>query len=270
MAVKSLTVNDFRIMKRDGVRIAALTAYDALFARLLDESGVDLILVGDSLANVFQGRDTTIPVTLDQMIYHGEIVSRAVTRAFVVVDMPFMSYQVSAEDALRNAGRAVKETGCKGVKIEGGVTRHDTIRRIVDAGIPVLGHVGMTPQSVNIFGGYGLQGRKNRATVIADARAVEDAGAFAVVLEKIPSGLAVEITGTLSIPTIGIGAGPDCDGQILVTPDMLGLFTGFKARFVRRYAELGALSGEAVARYIADVRGGGFPSEEESYTESQG
>jgi len=268
MELKSLTVNDFAVMKRERVRIAALTAYDALFARLLDESGVDLILVGDSLANVFQGRDTTIPVTLEQMIYHGEIVARAVRRAFVVVDMPFMSFQVSDEDALRNVGRVVKETGCRGVKIEGGAARRATIRRIVDAGIPVLGHVGLTPQSVNILGGYGLQGRENREAVIADARAVEEAGAFAVVLEKIPRELAAEITGALSIPTIGIGAGPGCDGQILVTPDMLGFFTGFKARFVRRYAELGALSAEAIARYIADVREGGFPAEEESYSES--
>jgi 3-methyl-2-oxobutanoate hydroxymethyltransferase len=253
-------------MKREGARITALTAYDALFARMLDESGIDLILVGDSLANVFQGRETTIPVTLEQMIYHGEIVARSVRRAFVVVDMPFMSYQVSAEEALRNAGKMVKEIGCKGVKIEGGVARQATIRRIVETGIPVLGHVGMTPQSVLVFGGYGLQGRVNRETVIADARAVEDAGAFAVVLEKIPRELAAEITGMLSIPTIGIGAGPECDGQILVTPDMLGLFTGFKARFVRRYAELGAVAADAVSRYIADVRGGGFPGEEESYT----
>jgi 3-methyl-2-oxobutanoate hydroxymethyltransferase len=268
MALKPLTVNDFGVMKREGVRIAALTAYDALFARLLDESGIDLILVGDSLANVFQGRETTIPVTLDQMIYHGEIVARTVRRAFVVVDMPFMSFQVGDEDALRNAGRIMKETGCKGVKIEGGVTRKQTMRRIIDAGIPVLGHVGLTPQSVNAFGGFGIQGRENRETVIADARAVEESGAFAVVLEKIPRALAAELTAMLSIPTIGIGAGPGCDGQIIVTPDMLGLFTGFKARFVRRYAELGKIGGEAFSRYIADVRSGGFPSDEESYTES--
>jgi 3-methyl-2-oxobutanoate hydroxymethyltransferase len=261
-----MTVNDFGAMKREGTRITALTAYDALFARLLDESGIELILVGDSLANVFQGRETTIPVTLEQMIYHGEIVARSVRRAFVVVDMPFMSCQVSAGEALRNAGRVVKKTGCKGVKIEGGAARYATIKRIVAAGIPVLGHVGMTPQSVLVFGGYGLQGKVNRETVIADARAVADAGAFAVVLEKIPRELAAEITGMLSIPTIGIGAGPECDGQILVTPDMLGLFTGFKARFVRRYAELGAMAADAVSRYIADVRGGGFPGEEESYT----
>jgi 3-methyl-2-oxobutanoate hydroxymethyltransferase len=265
MALTPLSVNDFGTMKRNGSRITALTAYDALFARVLDECGIDLILVGDSLANVFQGKNTTIPVTLDQMIYHGEIVARTVRRAFVVVDMPFMSYQIGPEDALRNAGRVLKETGCKGVKIEGGEVSREIIRRIVGAGIPVLGHVGLTPQAVNALGGFGLQGVANRETVISDARAVEEAGAFAIVLEKIPRELAAEITAALSIPTIGIGAGAECDGQVIVTPDMLGL-TGFKARFVRRYVELGPIVNDAVGRYIADVRSGSFPGEEESYT----
>ncbi|MHB9030343.1 MAG: 3-methyl-2-oxobutanoate hydroxymethyltransferase [Candidatus Latescibacterota bacterium] len=267
MSEKPMTVNDFRTMKQGGKRIACLTAYDALFARLLDEAGMDLILVGDSLANVFQGRETTIPVTLEQMIYHGEIVARAVRRAFVAVDMPFLSFQVNSEDALRNAGRMVKETGCQGVKIEGGITMRETIRRIVDAGIPVLGHVGMTPQSVNVFGGFGLQGRENRQAVVKDALAVEESGAFAVVLEKIPRELAAEITGRLSIPTIGIGAGAGCDGQVLVTPDMLGLFSDFRPRFARRYAEIGDIAGNCFRNYIADVRSGDFPSESESYTE---
>lgn len=265
MPERPLAVTDFKRMKSEKTRITALTAYDAVFAELLDESGIDLILVGDSLANVFQGRDTTLPVTLEQMIYHGEIVARAVKRAFVVIDMPFMSFQVSPEDALRNAGRMVKETGCRAVKVEGGTDIRDTVRRIVNTGIPVLGHVGLTPQSVNVFGGYGVQGKDNRARVIEDACAVQEAGAFAVVLEKIPRELASEITGKLAIPTIGIGAGPECDGQILVSADMLGLFIGFKPRFVRRYADLGNLSREAFQRYVEDVRSGAFPSGEESY-----
>jgi 3-methyl-2-oxobutanoate hydroxymethyltransferase len=267
MSERPLTVTDFKRMKSEKTRITSLTAYDAIFARLLDESGIDLILVGDSLANVFQGRDTTLPVTLEQMIYHGEIVARAVKRAFVVVDMPFMSFQVAPEDALRNAGRMVKETGCRAVKVEGGTDIRDTITRMVHAGIPVLGHVGLTPQSVNAFGGYGIQGKKNRARVIDDACAVQEAGAFAVVLEKIPKELAAEITGMLAIPTLGIGAGPECDGQILVMPDMLGLFSGFKPKFARRFAELGNLSREAFQKYIEEVRSGSFPSDEESYSE---
>jgi 3-methyl-2-oxobutanoate hydroxymethyltransferase len=266
MPEKPVTVNDFRTMKQEGKRIACLTAYDALFARLLDEAGMDLILVGDSLANVFQGKETTIPVTLEQIIYHGEIVARVVKHAFVAVDMPFLSFQVSGEEALRNAGRIVKETGCKAVKMEGGITRRETIRRVVDAGIPVIGHVGMTPQSVNVFGGFRIQGRENRQAVIQDALAVEESGAFAVVLEKIPRELAAEITGRLSIPTIGIGAGAGCDGQVLVTPDMLGLFSDFRPRFARRYAEMGDLARDCFRNYIADVRSGDFPSEEESYT----
>lgn len=267
MAEKPVTITDFRRMKQEGVRITSLTAYDALFARLLDEAGVDLVLVGDSLGNVFQGRGTTIPVTLDQMIYHGEIVVRSVSRAFVAVDMPFMTFQVSSEDALRNAGTLMQRTGCKAVKMEGGVVMRETIRRVVDAGIPVFGHIGMTPQSVNAFGGFTLQGKKNRQAVLDDALAVEEAGAFAVVLEKIPRELAAEISGRLSIPTIGIGAGAGCDGQVIVTPDLLGLFSGFKPRFARRYAELGELASEAFRRYVADVRSGNFPSEAESYSE---
>lgn len=261
----SLTILDFQRMKREGVRITALTAYDALFAGLLDEAGIDLILVGDSLGNVFQGRDSTIPVTLEEMVYHGEIVVRSVKRGFVVVDMPFMSYQVSNEDAVRNAGFIMKKTGCKGVKLEGGAAVRDTIRRIVDIGIPVLGHIGLTPQSVNIFGGYGVQGRSNRQKVIDDAQAVEDAGAFAVVMEKIPKNLAREITDSLSIPTIGIGAGPFCNGQILVTQDMLGLFRAFKPKFARRYVELADSALQVLRTFISDVRNGAFPSDEESY-----
>ncbi|MFA6471615.1 MAG: 3-methyl-2-oxobutanoate hydroxymethyltransferase [Candidatus Latescibacterota bacterium] len=267
MTERPLAVTDFKKMKEQKTRITVLTAYDACFAYLLDESGIDMVLVGDSLANVFQGRNTTLPVTIEQMIYHGEIVARSVKRAFVAIDMPFMSFQVSPEDALRNAGRMVKETGCRAVKVEGGTDMIETIRHIVKAGIPVIGHVGMTPQSVNVFGGYGLRGKQNRSQVIEDAVAVEEAGAFAVVLEKIPKELAAEITGKLSIPTIGIGAGPECDGQVLVGADMLGLFSGMQPRFVRRYAELGDAVREAFRRYIDDVRSGAFPSDKESYSE---
>ncbi|MFC1651084.1 3-methyl-2-oxobutanoate hydroxymethyltransferase [Candidatus Latescibacterota bacterium] len=265
MKSKSVNVDDFKRMKVEGKKITALTAYSSLFAAFLDEAGIDLILIGDSLGNVFQGRDSTIPVTLEEMIYHGEIVARCVSRAFVVVDMPFMSYQVNAEDALRNAGAVMKRTGCNAVKLEGGITIKNTIRHIVDVGIPVLAHIGLTPQSVNALGGYKVQGREDRKRIIEDARAVEEAGAFAVVMEKIPRSLAEEITNKLSIPTIGIGAGPGCDGQILVTEDMLGLFREYKPKFVRKYAELadGALKG--LEHYIEDVKNGVFPSDEESY-----
>ena len=265
MEGKSITVNDFSRMKNEGVRITALTAYDALFASFLDEAGIDLILVGDSLANVFQGNETTIPVTLDEMIYHGEIVARIVSHAFVVIDMPFMSYQVSPEEAVRNAGDVMKKTGCKAVKLEGGVSVNRTIKRIIETGIPVLGHVGLTPQSVHALGGYGIRGKDDRQKVIDDALAVEESGAFAVVLEKMPRSLAREITEKLTIPTIGIGAGPDCDGQILVTPDMLGLFRKYSPSFVRKYAELADNAMKGVKKYIDDVKVGVFPSEEESY-----
>lgn len=266
MSSNALNIYDFKRMKQDSVPITALTAYDALFAALLDEAGIDIILVGDSLGNVFQGRDSTIPVTLEEMAYHGEIVARSVSRSFVVVDMPFMSYQVSIEDAVRNAGFIMKKTACKGIKLEGGVTIRDTMKRIVEIGIPVLGHIGLTPQSVNMFDGYAVQGRDNRQKVIDDAHAVEEAGAFAVVMEKISKTLAREITERLSIPTIGIGAGPFCDGQIVVTQDMLGLYRTFKPKFARRYAELADSVLQGLKMYIEDVRKGTFPSDEESYT----
>jgi len=265
MADKPININDFHRKKNEGIRITALTAYDALFASFLDEAGIDLLLVGDSLANVFQGCETTIPVTLEEMIYHGEIVARVVKHAFVVVDMPFMSYQVSPEEAVRNSGDVMKKTGCKAVKLEGGVTVSKIISRIVETGIPVLGHIGLTPQSVHTFGGYGVRGRENRQAVIDDALAVQDSGSFAVVLEKMPRSLAGEITEKLSIPTIGIGAGPDCDGQILVTADMLGLFRQYNPAFVRRYAELANSVMTGVKKYIDDVKTGDFPSEKESY-----
>ncbi len=265
MSDKSLNVNDFKRMKNEDIRITALTAYEALFAAILDEAGIDLILVGDSLGNIFQGRDTTIPVTLEEMIYHGEIVARSVSRSFVVVDMPFMSYQISLEDAVRNSGTVMKKTGCKAVKLEGGVRIKDTIKRIVEIGVPVLGHIGLTPQSVNVLGGYSVQGRNNQQKIIDDALAVEEAGAFAVVMENITTTLARVITEKLSIPTIGIGAGPFCDGQILVTQDMLGLFRKYTPKFVRKYAELYDTAFKALGSYIDDVRKGNFPSDKESF-----
>ena len=265
MSEKPVTVNDFKRMKKEGAPIAALTAYDSVFAALLDKAGIDLILVGDSLANVFQGRKTTIPVTIEDMIYHAEIVARSVKRAFVVVDMPFLSFQINPEDALRNAGSLIKKTGCSAVKLEGGFTVTGAIRKIVDAGIPVLGHLGLTPQSVNVYGGYGVQGKDNGQKLIGEAQAVEEAGAFAVVIEKIPRKLAKDITEKLTIPTIGIGAGPDCDGQILVTTDMLGLNPGFNPKFVRRFADLAGNALAGLKGYCEDVRSRQFPSDDESY-----
>ena len=262
---KSITVNDFQRMKKDGIPITSLTAYDSVLASLLDKAGIDLILVGDSLANVFQGRETTIPVTLDDMIYHGEIVARTVKHAFVVVDMPFMSFQVSPEDALVNAGAIMKETGCNAVKLEGGTPVKETISKIVQAGIPVMGHLGLTPQSINVFGGYGVRGKDDTAAVIKNALDIQEAGAFAVVLEKIPKDLAGEISRKLTIPTIGIGAGPDCDGQILVTTDILGFNTGFNPKFVRKYADLAEQALAGMKGYADDVRERRFPSLDESY-----
>jgi 3-methyl-2-oxobutanoate hydroxymethyltransferase len=265
MKEKVVSVNDFLRMKKEGIPITSLTSFDSIFSSLLDEAGVDLILVGDSLANVFQGKKTTVPVTLEEMIYHAEIVARNVKRGFVAVDMPFMSFQVSAEEALRNAGRLLKETGCKGVKLEGGVRTAGKIRAIVESGIPVIAHIGLVPQSINVFGGYGVQGVDNASLIMEDALAIEQAGAFAVVVEKIPKNLAKEITSKLSIPTIGIGAGPYCDGQILVTADMLGLFRDFKPKFARKYADLSGIALEAFSNYVKDVRNGTFPNEDESY-----
>ena len=265
MKEKKITINDFKRMKQDGIPITVLTAYDSIFASLLDQAGVDLILVGDSLANVFQGRSTTIPVTIEEMIYHAEIVARVVKHAFVAVDMPFLTFQINPEDALINAGNMIKKSGCQAVKLEGGVPMSATIKKIVNAGIPVIAHLGLTPQSINVFGGFGVQGRDNHKRIIDDAKAIEDAGAFAVVLEKIPRDLAAEITHLISIPTIGIGAGNSCDGQVLVTPDMLGLNPGFNPKFVRRYADLAEHTLESVKSYCEDVRSRKFPSDDESY-----
>ncbi len=264
---RKVTTRTLLEMKQRGERIAALTAYDTLMAEALDEAGIDVILVGDSVAMVVQGHDTTVGVTMQHMIYHAAIVSRAVERALVVGDLPFMSYQVNPDEALRNAGRMVQEAGVEAVKVEGGRTVAATVRRIVEAGIPVMGHVGLTPQSIHRFGTYQV-----RATSAAEAEevfdgacALEQAGAFAVVVEKVPADLAERITAALSIPVIGIGAGAACDGQILVSHDMLGLYTRFHPRFVRRYGSLGADMRRAFGDYVRDVKASEFPSAEESY-----
>ncbi len=267
MNAPKITTEALRRMKRAGQKIAALTAYDFVTGAILDGAGIDMLLVGDSVGTVVQGHDTTVSVTLEQMLYHAELVSRSAKRAFVVADMPFMSFQVSEEEALRNAGRLLKESHVEAVKVEGGSTMVRTVQRLVAAGIPVMGHLGLTPQSIHQFGTYKVRGttEAESSRIRADAVAMQEAGAFAVVLEKIPAELARHVTAEIDIPTIGIGAGPDCDGQILVTPDLLGLFTRFRPRFVRRYAEVERVIDDAVRRYVRDVRGAEFPSEAESY-----
>jgi 3-methyl-2-oxobutanoate hydroxymethyltransferase len=241
-----------------------LTAYDHLWAGLFDSAGIDSILVGDTLGMVVQGHATTLPVTLDEIIYHGELVARAVRRALVIVDMPFMTFQVSPQQAVENAGRILKETGASAVKLEGGVTQADTIRALAAADIPVVAHVGLKPQSVRKLGGMGKIQRDEKR-LLDDALAAQSAGAFAVVLELIPSMLAKTITARLEIPTIGIGAGADCDGQVLVSYDMLGLTAGFHPKFLKRYAELRAAAVAATQAYINDVRAGAFPGPEHSH-----
>ena len=264
---KPVTTRTFRRMKAEGRKIVVLTAYDWMLARYLDEAGIDAILVGDSAGQVFAGHRTTLPVTLDDMIYHARAVRRGAPDRFLIVDMPFLSFQVSPEDTLRNAGRVMKETDAQAVKVEGGAALAETIERLVGCGIPVMGHLGLTPQSVHAFGGYGLRaseaGEADRLR--SDARALERAGCFSLVLEKIPRALAAEVSAELEIPTIGIGAGPGTDGQVLVTPDLLGLTPDFRPRFVRRYADLDRIVREALARFAAEVRDGSFPGEEESY-----
>lgn len=254
-------------MKNQNKKITCLTAYDFLFASLFDSAGVDLLLVGDSVSMVYQGNETTLPVTVDELIYHAKSVVKGVNRAMVVVDMPFMSYQVSTEEAFRNAGRIMKETLAGGVKIEGGVRVAKAVKEISQAGIPVMGHLGLTPQSIHQFGGYKPRGATpdEAAEIIEGAQALEDAGAFAIVLEKIPAGLAKQITSLISIPTIGIGAGVHCDGQILVSHDMLGLLENFNPRFVRKYDQLASRIRNATIKYVSDVQKNTFPNNEESY-----
>jgi 3-methyl-2-oxobutanoate hydroxymethyltransferase len=261
-----ITVRTLAARKRRGERIAMLTAYDFAFARIFDQSGIDVLLVGDSLGNVVQGHDTTLPVTMDESVYHTRLVTRGCRRALVVGDMPFGSYQVSPEDAVRNAIRFVKEGGAQAVKLEGGVAMAETIARITRAEIPVMGHVGLTPQAVHRMGGFRVQGRSadEASRVLADAEAVQQAGAFAVVLEGMPAELAAEITRKLEIPTIGIGAGPECDGQVLVLHDMLGL-NDWTPAFVKQYADLGAATARAARAFAEDVAAQKFPAEEHCY-----
>lgn len=266
-APRKVTTKSLLRMKQKGEPIAALTAYDFRMAQLLDEAGIDVILVGDSVATVVQGVDTTVPVTMEQMLYHATLVTRGVSRALVVGDLPFMSYQVNADEALRNAGRMVKEAKVEAVKLEGGQVVCATVRRLVDVGIPVMGHLGLTPQSIHKFGTYQVRATspEEAKQVRRDARALQDAGVFALVLEKVPAALAAEVSKDLTVPVIGIGAGEGCDGQILVSHDMLGLYTLFQPRFVRRYGKLAEQMLEAFRHYRADVKGREFPSPDESY-----
>ena len=266
--MKKVTIHTLRRMKQAGERITMLTAYDATFARLLDMARIDALLVGDSLGMVVQGHDSTLPVTMDQMVYHCQSVSRGVERAHLVGDMPFGSYQVNADEAVRNAMRLIAEGGMEAVKLEGGAEYADVIARIVRAGVPVMGHLGLTPQSVHKLGGYVVQGRgeDKAARLLADARALEAAGCYSLVLEAIPADLAREITQALSIPVIGIGAGVDCDGQVLVCYDLLGMNPTFQPRFVKRYVDLAAIVGEAVGRYRDEVKAQDFPGVEHSFS----
>ncbi len=262
-----VTTKTVLTMKQSGEKIAMLTAYDFLIAKYLDQVGIDIILVGDSLGNVVQGYETTLPVTVDDMIYHAKAVKRAVKNALIVVDMPFMSFQTSIDDAVRNAGRIMKEVGVGAVKLEGGAYIAEIVRHLVKVGIPVMGHLGLTPQAINKFGTYEVraQSKSEADELLADAKVLADAGVFAIVLEKIPSALAKKVTNAISVPTIGIGAGPDCDGQVLVVYDMLGLTEEFKPRFVRRYSELAENLRGAFGQYIKDVKGHEFPKKKESY-----
>ncbi len=265
--VRPMTVPDLLAMKAAGRRIVMLTCYDAAFARLLEQAEVDVLLVGDSVNQVLAGHETTLSATLDQMIYHAASVRRGVRRTLVFVDLPFLTYQVSPPEAIRNAGRVLQESGAHGVKLEGGRPMAETVRALVDRGIPVIGHLGLTPQSVHALGGYKVQGREAAAAerLLADAQALEQAGACAIVLELLPSALAARISAALTIPTIGIGAGAGCDGQVLVLHDMLGLNEGFNPKFLKRYAELGEAVRTAVRSYAAEVRDGSYPGPQHSF-----
>lgn len=264
---KRKTIPDIAAMKIAGEKIAVLTAYDYPFAQLMDQVGIDIILVGDSVGSVFSGYENTLPVTMDEMIYHTRPVVRASQQALVVTDMPFMSYQADLAEARRNAGRLIKEGGSQAVKLEGGENIADTIAALTKIDIPVMAHVGLTPQSVHRMGGFRVQGREDiqARQILADAKAVEAAGAFAVVLEGIPASLATEVTATLNIPTIGIGAGPQCDGQVLVIHDILGLCDKYSPRFVKRFADVRQTISQGIVTYIAEVKNGDFPGPEHSF-----
>jgi 3-methyl-2-oxobutanoate hydroxymethyltransferase len=262
-----VTILDLQRMKDEGKKITMLTAYDYPTARILDSCGVDILLVGDSVGNVILGQENTLPVSVEDMIHHTRAVAKASENSLVVIDMPFMSYQISVEDAKRNAGRMIKESGAEAVKLEGGGNVEDSIRAITDIDIPVMAHIGLTPQSIHRMGGYRVQGKeeKHREKLLADALAVERAGAFSVVLEAIPCKLAEEITEGLKIPTIGIGAGVKCDGQVLVINDLLGLSGEFRPKFVKKYVDLEEIISNAVKEYISEVRGKAFPGDEHSF-----
>lgn len=260
---RPVTVPEFRAAKARGERLAVVTAYDYTSARLADEAGADCLLVGDSLGMVIQGHATALPVTLGQIAYHTECVVRGTRRALVVSDLPFLSYQVSPRQAVRSAGRLLKKAGAHAVKLEGGMRMAETIRAVVDAGIPVMGHVGLTPQAVHQLGGFKVQ--RDADQLLADAKAVEDAGAFSLVVESVPAEIGAKITESVSIPTIGIGAGLKCDGQVLVYHDLLGLYTDFKPKFVKRYADMGTQIRDALAAYCGEVRSGKFPDPEHSF-----
>src|SRR5215207_188361 len=264
---RPLTVTDLLAMKAAGRRLVMLTCYDAVFARLLEEAGVDVLLVGDSLNQVIAGHETTLSTTLDQMIYHAGAVRRVARRALVFVDLPFLTYQISIPEAIRNAGRVLQETGAHGVKLEGGSHMAETVAALVERGIPVIGHLGLTPQSVHALGGYRVQGRDESAAdrLFNDAKLLESAGACAIVLELIPAQLAARISKALTVPTIGIGAGPQCDGQVMVLHDMLGLNEQFAPKFLKHYGKLGQVVREAVRAYAAEVREGKYPGREHSF-----
>ena len=268
--IKKVTVETIKAMKNSGEKITSLTAYDYIMARILDGCGIDLILVGDSAGNIVAGYETTIPVTIEEMMYHTQAVRRGTEHALLILDMPFLSYQCGVDDAVRNAGLFLK-AGAEGVKLEGGRQVADVIARLVGFGIPVMGHLGLTPQSINVFGNYRLRGieANERTHILEDAKILEEAGTFSIVLEKIPEDLAREITESISIPTIGIGAGRFCDGQILVSHDLLGLNEKFNPKFVRKYAHLAEEMRKAFKDYIQDVKSGDFPSIDESYTAAQ-
>lgn len=265
--MRKVTTHRFIEMKQRGEKISMLTSYDFTTAGIVDGAGVDGILVGDSASNVMAGNATTLPITVDQMIYHAKSVVRAAKRALVVCDMPFGSYQADSFDGVRNAIRIMKESGCDALKLEGGVEIIPTVRHILDAGIPVMGHLGLTPQSINKFGTYTVRAKEEAEAekLLSDAKALADVGCFAIVLEKIPAALAAKVTAAVSVPTIGIGAGGGTDGQILVVADMLGMSRGFSPRFLRRYADLNTVMTEAIGHYVEDVKHQDFPNEKESY-----
>lgn len=261
-----MTVPEFQRRKQDGKKIVVVTAYDALFTRIIEEAGIEAILVGDSLGVVVQGKKNTLSVTMEEMLYHTKLVARAAQRALVIADLPFLSYHVSVEEAVRNGGRLL-QAGAAAVKLEGGAAVRDRVEAMTRFGIPVMGHLGMTPQSVNRFGGYKVQAKDQELAeaLVTDAKALQTAGVFAIVLEAIPASLAKTVTQSLAVPTIGIGAGPDCDGQVLVLYDLLGLFDDFVPKFVKPYGHLKADALQALRRYQEEVEHGKFPSDSESY-----